>query len=166
MFGETGALIVYACHDDDVCYDVCYDDACHDDTDVCYDDDDDDVCYDDVFAWHDDDDVCNDDDDVDNKDSVKDNDESLLFLLHSLTHSLIGHWNGTSRHPEILVVHLGLHTCVHSSFSPTSQNKTMINQHKADLKLLMAAIKIAINRTPSSLPRTMVIIQLAGRAGW
>jgi len=42
----------------------------------------------------------------------------------------------------------------------------MINQHKADLKLLMSAIKTAINRTPSSLPRTMVIIQLAGRAGW
>ena len=76
-----------------------------------------------------------------------------------------GLWNGTSRHPEVLVLHIGLHTCVHSWGTPTFQNNSMIRQHKQDIKTLMKAVRTAIDRTPSTLPRTRVIVQLAGRAG-
>jgi hypothetical protein len=76
-----------------------------------------------------------------------------------------GLWNGRDRHPEVLVIHLGLHTCVHSWHSPESQNTTMIAQHKRDLKTLMKAVRTAVDRTPPHMPRTTVIIQLAGRAG-
>lgn len=63
------------------------------------------------------------------------------------------------------MIHLGLHTCVHAWHSPESQNNTMIENHKRDLKTLMKAVRTAIDRTPPSIPRTTVIIQLAGRAG-
>lgn len=65
----------------------------------------------------------------------------------------------------MLVIHLGLHTCVHAWHSPQSQNTTMIAQHKRDLKTLMQAVRTAVDRTPPHMPRTTVIIQLAGRAG-
>ena len=80
-----------------------------------------------------------------------------------------GLWNGTSRHPEVLVLHIGLHTCVHAHNSPTSSvanpNNTMIANHKRDIKTLMKAVRAAVDRTPPSMPRTRVIVQLAGRAG-
>jgi hypothetical protein len=41
----------------------------------------------------------------------------------------------------------------------------MIQQHKRDLKLLMQAVRTAIDRTPLGVPKTKVIVQLAGRAG-
>mmetsp|Transcript_22325 Transcript_22325/g.37347 ORF Transcript_22325/g.37347 Transcript_22325/m.37347 type:complete len:394 (+) Transcript_22325:92-1273(+) len=75
-----------------------------------------------------------------------------------------GFWNGTARFPEVLVIHTGLHTCVHSWFSPTASNHSMIRKHKEDLKPMMKLIRTAIDRTPAHLPRTRVIIQLPGRA--
>jgi hypothetical protein len=68
-----------------------------------------------------------------------------------------GLWNGTTRHPEILVIHLGLHTCVHAWHSPENQNTTMIAQHKRDLKTLMKAVRTAVDRTPPHMPRTQVL---------
>ena len=85
----------------------------------------------------------------------------MITLLYTL---IIGRWNGTTRAPDVLVVQVGLHTCVHSWFSSTSQNKSMIHKHKDDLKLLMNAINIAIHRYPNP-NKTMVIIQTAGRVG-
>lgn len=41
----------------------------------------------------------------------------------------------------------------------------MIATHKADIKTLMKAVRTAIDRTPDSMPRTKVIVQLAGRGG-
>ena len=41
----------------------------------------------------------------------------------------------------------------------------MIEKHKQDLKTLMKAVRTAIDRTPPHMPRTQVIVQLAGRAG-
>lgn len=78
-----------------------------------------------------------------------------------------GPWKANSTKgsfPDILVVHLGLHTCVHS-WTQSSQNFTMIRQHTEAIPVMMEAIRTAIDRTPPELPRTVVIIQLAGRAG-
>ena len=41
----------------------------------------------------------------------------------------------------------------------------MIATHKRDIKTLMKAVRAAIDRTPASMPRTKVIVQLAGRTG-
>jgi hypothetical protein len=76
-----------------------------------------------------------------------------------------GLWNGRDRHPEILVIETGLHTCVHAWRSSTLQNVTMIAQHKRDLKTLMKAVRTAVDRTPAHMPRTTVIVELAGRFG-
>ena len=76
-----------------------------------------------------------------------------------------GLWNGETRHPDVLVLHLGLHTCVHAWHSPQMQNNTMIEQHKNGLRILMENVRKAIDRNHSHMPRTKVIIQLAGRAG-
>jgi hypothetical protein len=66
--------------------------------------------------------------------------------------------------PDVLVIQVGLHTCVHS-WSPDAQNTTMILNHERDIPTLMAHVKQAINRTPAHMRRTTVIIQTAGRAG-
>jgi hypothetical protein len=76
-----------------------------------------------------------------------------------------GLWNSTTRHPDVLVIQIGLHTCVHAWHSPTFQNDTMIAQHKRDVKALMKHVREAVDRTPASMPRTKVIVQLAGRGG-
>lgn len=41
----------------------------------------------------------------------------------------------------------------------------MVDAHERDLPVLMNAVKLAINRPPPNLPRTLVIFQLPGRAG-
>lgn len=63
------------------------------------------------------------------------------------------------------MLHIGLHTCNHAWESPTVQNNTMIAAHKQDTKTLMKAVRSAIERTPASMARTQVIVQLAGRVG-
>jgi hypothetical protein len=65
--------------------------------------------------------------------------------------------------PEILVVHVGLHTCIHALAH--SKNETMVIQHEEAVPIMMKAVYAAIRRTPNELPRTQVIIQLPGRAG-
>ncbi|KAJ1431794.1 hypothetical protein B484DRAFT_39500 [Ochromonadaceae sp. CCMP2298] len=71
-----------------------------------------------------------------------------------------GLWSG-ERHPEVLVVQTGLHTCSHAL--QDEHNHTMIQQHKDDLSVLMGAIRKAVDRPSPT--RTTVIIQLAGRMG-
>lgn len=79
-----------------------------------------------------------------------------------------GRWRANNTeddpHPDILVIQVGLHTCVHS-WSPDSQNLTMIATHERDLVTLMANVREAVDRTPAHMPRTTVIIQTAGRMG-
>jgi hypothetical protein len=65
----------------------------------------------------------------------------------------------------VLILETGLHTCVHAWRSATMQNTSMIAQHKRDLKTLMKAVRTAVDRVPSHLPRTTVIVELAGRFG-
>lgn len=73
--------------------------------------------------------------------------------------------NATERtFPDILVVHVGLHTCVHS-WSHFATNHSMIQKHERDLNILMKRIREAIERTPSKFPRTQVIYQAPGRGG-
>jgi len=67
-------------------------------------------------------------------------------------------------YPDILVVHVGLHTCVHA-ISTHAVNTSMISKHTADLLPMFQAISRAMDRIPSHLPRTQVIIQLPGRSG-
>lgn len=67
-------------------------------------------------------------------------------------------------YPDVLVIHVGLHTCVHA-WKPTGMNISMIQKHSHDIVPLMEAVKSAVDRTPKDLPRTAVIFQLPGRAG-
>lgn len=62
------------------------------------------------------------------------------------------------------MIHVGLHTCVHS-WTAHATNFSMIDKHTHDIVPLMVAIQSAVFRTPDSIPRTKVIIQLPGRAG-
>lgn len=66
--------------------------------------------------------------------------------------------------PHYLVVHVGLHTCVHT-WSPQSSNTEMIARHEKDLQVMVKRIQQAVQRTPAHLPRTLVVYQLPGRAG-
>lgn len=67
-------------------------------------------------------------------------------------------------YPDILVIHVGLHTCVHA-WKSTGMNYSMIEKHTHDIVPMLQAVHSAIHRTPADLPRTTVIIQLPGRAG-
>ena len=62
------------------------------------------------------------------------------------------------------MVHVGLHTCVHT-WSPQATNEDMIKRHEADLVTMVEKITEAVQRTPADFPRTTVIFQLPGRAG-
>jgi hypothetical protein len=78
-----------------------------------------------------------------------------------------GLWQSNSTigsYPDILVVHVGLHTCIHA-IQGQHYNATMIQQHEADVILLVKSIRTAIDRIPSSHPQTLVIFQLPGRTG-
>jgi hypothetical protein len=66
--------------------------------------------------------------------------------------------------PDYLVVHVGLHTCVHS-WTPQSTNYNMIKRHEKEIALMVDKITDAINRTPNHLTKTTVIFQLPGRGG-
>lgn len=74
-------------------------------------------------------------------------------------------WNASaSNFPHVLVIHVGLHTCIHANNAhPT--NESMILQHERDIATMMVAVHKAVHRTPSDHHRTEVIIQLPGRAG-
>lgn len=61
------------------------------------------------------------------------------------------------------MIHVGLHTCIHALAN--NNNETMVQQHETAIPIMMKAIRTAIDRIPSSLPKTTVIIQLPGRAG-
>jgi hypothetical protein len=63
----------------------------------------------------------------------------------------------------VLVIHVGLHTCIHALSH--SNNASMVAQHEVDLQRMMNAIRKAIDRTPETSGKTTVIIQLPGRAG-
>lgn len=65
------------------------------------------------------------------------------------------------RHPDVLVIQTGLHTCNHA-WSQTAINQTMIDTHERDLKTLMQAVRAAVDRSKQP---TTVIIQTAGRMG-
>ncbi len=79
-----------------------------------------------------------------------------------------GHWRVDSSEadpfPDVLVIQVGLHTCVHS-WSPNAQNLSMIATHERDIVTLMQNVRIAIDRTPAHMRRTTVIVQTAGRMG-
>ena len=66
------------------------------------------------------------------------------------------------RRPDVLVIQLGLHTCIHAH--DRGANETMIRNHIADLPKLMRHINEAVSR-PSDKPKTMVIMMTAGRYG-
>lgn len=77
------------------------------------------------------------------------------------------------RFPDILVIHVGLHTCVHALTN--GHNKSMIALHEAQLRIMMESINTAIHRpftTPDGNPidpkqsMTMVVIQLPGRPAY
>ena len=74
-------------------------------------------------------------------------------------------WNASaSNFPHVLVIHVGLHTCIHANNAhPT--NESVILQHERDIATMMVAVHKAVHRTPSEHHRTEVIILLPGRAG-
>lgn len=79
-----------------------------------------------------------------------------------------GRWSAKEetieRYPDILIIQVGLHTCVHA-FNPGPANHTMVAQHEAAIPVMMAKIREAVDRVPKHRERTRVIIQTAGRAG-
>lgn len=77
-----------------------------------------------------------------------------------------GLWRDNSTehsYPEVLVIHVGLHSCIHALVP--RRNDTMLAQHEAGIPIMMKAIHEAVHRIPATLPKTTVIIQLPGRAG-
>ncbi len=72
--------------------------------------------------------------------------------------------SGQDSYPDVLVIHVGLHTCVHA-WSPQAMNTSMISKHTYDVVPMLQAVRNAIDRVPKHLPKTTVIIQLPGRAG-
>ena len=78
-----------------------------------------------------------------------------------------GVWNvtGTQRVPDILVIQVSLHTCVHAldPHRENYQNETMIRNHENDYITLMKSIKKAINRPNIYNTKTTVILMTGGR---
>lgn len=77
-----------------------------------------------------------------------------------------GLWKSNSSaksYPDVLLIHVGLHTCVHGL---EGHNDTLIDNHKREIPIMMNSIKTAINRTPPELLKTKVIIQLPGRGSY
>eukprot|EP00981_Chlorochromonas_danica_P007844 scaffold1884_cov343-Ochromonas_danica.AAC.61 len=77
-----------------------------------------------------------------------------------------GLWKANSTvgsYPDILVIHVGLHTCVHAR--TYGLNLTMVSKHLGEIGRLMEAVQRALDRLPEDVPRTTVIFQLPGRAG-
>jgi hypothetical protein len=71
------------------------------------------------------------------------------------------------RFPEILVIHVGLHTCVHALAN--GHNQSMIHLHEEMISPMMNAVHNAIDRPflhGYQGERTLVIIQLPGRPAY
>lgn len=72
--------------------------------------------------------------------------------------------NSTAKsYPDVLIIHTGLHTCLHSF---DHKNITLPQHHKDSIDFLFRDLTQALHRTPSILPKTKVIIELAGRSAY
>jgi len=70
--------------------------------------------------------------------------------------------NQTEHRPDILVLQMTLHTCVHA-LDPHREghyNASMIQKHEEDVGKLMRAVKTAVDRSPR---KTTVIVMTGGR---
>ncbi len=69
-----------------------------------------------------------------------------------------------TRRPDVLVLQMGLHTCIHAHSQATDVDTTLIQKHESQVKVLLAAVQGAVNRTRSDgKPKTTVIVSTSGR---
>lgn len=97
--------------------------------------------------------------------SSEKNSDNWLMEIERQLQQLESEESLKSRHPDILVIQVGLHTCFHA-FAVKPTNTSMIEKHTNDISRLMDSVKNAVERVKASGGGdTMVIFQTSGRVG-